>query len=217
MKDYYYTDLLRNYLRFMIDVREIDDYDGMSEDALLSLAGPKKMDVHFLKRLNNPRMTRSIGMVLNNWPSSLLDIGSGKGYMVWALLEAMSDLQITVCELLPERANRIRTVCECSRLTNVTVESCNGESLPFKENTYEMVTLFEVLEHTKHPERMLSEAARVASKSIAFSMPCKPDNNKEHIHFFDRERIKQLCSFCGIQPVIDKDSSTWYVFANLHK
>lgn len=42
----------------------------------------------------------------------------------------------------------------------------DGKRLPFKDNSFDVVLLITVLHHTKNPEEILREAARVATRII---------------------------------------------------
>jgi ubiquinone/menaquinone biosynthesis C-methylase UbiE len=206
--------LLAAYLKSRLG--ETHDWELLPEEDLSAIARKNKIKIHFLKRLNNPRIIKSVGMILNVWPDSLLDIGVGKGYMLWQLIEKMPDLKISCIDISTARIDRIESVFKAANILNASALTMDAEYLEFPDNSFCMVSLFELLEHVSNPEKALKEALRVADKCLAFSFPCKPDNNKEHIHFFDKDRLFKLLESCGIKEKskIEKDSSTWYVLVN---
>ena len=52
------------------------------------------------------------------------------------------------------------------------VVQCDLEKrLPFKDNSYDVVTALDVLEHLENPHAALKELCRVAKKSVMISLP----------------------------------------------
>ena len=53
-------------------------------------------------------------------------------------------------------------------IKDIPFQLANGENLPFKEKSFDIVLLNFVLHHTKDPEQVLREAKRVGKKIIIF-------------------------------------------------
>lgn len=85
--------------------------------------------------------------------------------------------------------------------------------LPYKDNTFETVLLFEVLEHINDPMHAIMELYRVTSKNIIITVPnCSiTDGMKEsgliynhwidrtHVNFYSRDKLIELISSCGFK------------------
>lgn len=84
----------------------------------------------------------------------------------------------------------------------------DAESLKFKDNTFETVILFELLEHTNNPVAILKEAKRVATKNILITVPnCTKFSelrslgltydhflDLDHVNFFKKSDLEDLLS-----------------------
>ncbi|MBP2144650.1 2-polyprenyl-3-methyl-5-hydroxy-6-metoxy-1,4-benzoquinol methylase [Methanofollis sp. W23] len=82
----------------------------------------------------------------------------------------------------------------------------NLYNLPFKNQSFDTVTLFEVLEHLENPLAALKEAARVSRSTIVISVPNpysiielatliirnRNTNAPYHVNLFGENEIKQL-------------------------
>jgi len=136
---------------------------------------------------------------------TLLDLGCGDG-------------------LFLEIAKQKGAICTGADQSEVALNKCRGRfgdtvnlvkldvasgALPFPENSYEVVSLLDVLEHVLEPEKLLNEAKRVSSKYIIISVPnfsslparlqCLfgkvPENNKPkkgHVYWFNYSVLKKM-------------------------
>ena len=82
----------------------------------------------------------------------------------------------------------------------------SGEKLPFEDNSFDTVILFEVLEHVQGPERVLREAKRVSAGNILITVPdcgglsalrgcrltCEHFLEMDHFNFFTEADLKTL-------------------------
>lgn len=64
-----------------------------------------------------------------------------------------------------------------------------------------MITLLEVLEHIPDAQSALAEAIRVCERALLITLPSRPDDNPEHIHLFDEDRLRQMLAACGVTRV----------------
>lgn len=58
-----------------------------------------------------------------------------------------------------------------------------------------------VLVHIPDAQTALTEAVRVCRRALLLSMPSRPDDNPEHIHLFDEERLRQMLADCEVNRV----------------
>lgn len=84
----------------------------------------------------------------------VLDVGSGDGYLAKLLHEAGGAASVQGVEVLPRP--------DCL----VPTRHFDGETLPFDANSFDLVTLIDVLHHCERPENLLHQAARVSRGRI---------------------------------------------------
>lgn len=108
-----------------------------------------KANVTYLSRLD-PRLTRIVDIVTDLNPSSLLDVGCGRGF----LLNHLADAGLTGLAGVDVYEDVVseRFVYEHGDVT---------ERLPFPDGGFECVVAGEIIEHVPDPDSLLREARRV--------------------------------------------------------
>lgn len=97
-----------------------------------------------------------------------------------------------------------------------TFIKAEAEKLPFKEDSFDTVTLFDILEHCDD-KRVLLEAKRVSSENILIIVPRAVDHtleksgvifkhylDKSHLREYTREDIRKLAGSVGLKVVFIK-------------
>jgi cyclopropane fatty-acyl-phospholipid synthase-like methyltransferase len=159
------------------------------------------MRLHRYKRSNIlPRVQRVLGTLKGIRPSSLLDIGSGRGAFLWPLLDSFPFLPVVAIDASQQRASQLLAVAE-GGLDQLTVHHMDVTALAFENNPFDAVTALEVLEHIPQVQVAIAELARVARRFVIVSVPSKEDNNPEHIHHFTSIEIRQLFRDAGITQI----------------
>lgn len=87
-------------------------------------------------------------------PGRVLDLGCGDGQVALALMRRRPELEVEGADVL------VRPT------THIKVTRYDGTVLPFAENSFDHVTMVDVLHHTDDPAAVLAEAARVARSSV---------------------------------------------------
>lgn len=81
---------------------------------------------------------------------SVLDVGSGDGYIASRLLREGGAAAVCGVDVLPCAAPLVPMI------------EFDGEHLPYDDGAFDLVTLVDVLHHTDHPQKLLAEAVRVS-------------------------------------------------------
>lgn len=92
---------------------------------------------------------------------SLLDVGCNSGYAKQFVSKRCLVWGVDVSEALVSKARQRLDGAEVAR----------AESLPFRDGTFDVVALGEILEHVFDPVLVLREAARVSRRAIIGSTP----------------------------------------------
>ncbi len=133
----------------------------------------------------------------------VLDIGCGPNanYSNYLLERGKT---VTVIDSMPKFLDKIK---------NKKIKKILGkaEDLHFKDNTFDTVLLFDILEHIKDDKKALLEAYRVCKKNILITVPnddkilnksgliYRPWLDRTHIRAYDGLAIKELMKKCGIK------------------
>ena len=93
----------------------------------------------------------------------LLDIGCGAGDFPEAFSFYRPDLKIFAIDI-----SKKAIALAQKRNLNIEFKVASAESIPYKNNYFDIVTCFDVVEHVKSPEEVLKEIARVTKKGGIF-------------------------------------------------
>ena len=154
----------------------------------------------FKRTMDLPRVRRVLGMLRGLQPTSLLDVGSGRGAFLWPLLEAFPVLPVTTVDLLDYRVADMQAVHD-GGVALLSASRQDVTALTFADRSFDVVTMLEVLEHIPNTEQALAEVCRVAGRCVIFSMPSKADDNPEHIYLFTEQRLRELLAAQGVRRV----------------
>ena len=175
--------------------------DEESFHALIHLGREQGLRLHRFKRaMGLPRVGKVLGILKGLRPADLLDIGSGRGAFLWPLLDAFPDLPVTALDRLDFRAADIAAV-HAGGFRSLTSILGDVTALTFDQDSFDVVTMLEVLEHVPDPARALREVCRVARRFVVLSVPSAPDNNPEHIHLLSSATLQTLLQAAGADRV----------------
>lgn len=175
--------------------------DSLSDDnisELISIGEDAGIKLYRFKRGHEelPRVKKILGFLHSVQPQSLLDVGSGRGVFLFPFLNEFHDTSVTCLDILDHRVRFLKDISTggISRLTAVNADIC---SKPFPDNSFDVVTLLEVLEHIPDVEKAIDAAVKMSRRFIAVSVPSKPDNNPEHIHLLTKPILTEYFNRAG--------------------
>jgi len=192
----YYDNLVAAFIR-----GRLPDTSELSLNDLIDVAIENQLRIHKFKRnAELPRVHKILGVLRGIQPASLLDIGSGRGTFLWPLVDSFPYAPITSAELSVIRATDINAV-RCGGVDRLTAVMMDARRLGFADNSFDVVTALEVLEHMETPELAMAEAIRVARRFVLISVPSHEDNNPEHINLFTKSAMERMLLSAGAAKV----------------
>jgi SAM-dependent methyltransferase len=100
-----------------------------------------------------------VGAKHNNFPATHLDIGSGTGSLI-RLLRAKFQVSSFACDYTDTLMKQDGV--------KVAIANLNSEKLPYQNDTFDIVTCTEVVEHLEHYRETIQEAYRVLKSGGTF-------------------------------------------------
>ena len=133
---------------------------------------------------------------------SLLDVGGAEGYMA-AMVRKFHGADVRLCDLSNEACARAREIF------NIDADPVDGTSLPYDDDSFDVVLSSEMLEHIPDYGSAFNELLRVARKAVIVTVPCEPpeivaENIRlkvphGHIHAFSLDSFRERGSDDGIR------------------
>jgi len=118
---------------------------------------------------------------------SLLDVGGSEGYMCGAIRHLFG-VRVRSCDLSGEAGKRAKEIF------NVDADTVDGMTLPYPDNSFDVVLSSETLEHIPDYSKVLNELLRVARKTVIVTVPHDgPEKIAQHIR--DKEPHAHLHDF----------------------
>jgi len=191
----YYLDPLLAFVRGRLGLG-----DDLSADDLYQRGTAAGLRLHKFKRAAIlPRVQRVFGFFHQLGPTSLLDVGSGRGVFLWPLLDTFADLCVRCLDVREDRVADLEAVRAggMERLSASVADITRRTE--FADGSFDGVTLLEVIEHLERPGDAVREAVRLARRFVAVSVPSRPDDNPEHIHLFDAVVLETLFRDAGVE------------------
>lgn len=187
----YCKEVLHSYLSSKLKLS--DDLDK-----LIEIAKKQKLDFHNFKNSKLPRVEKVIGFLKEIRPPSILDLGFGRGKFLYPFLEEFGNNNITALEL--NKKSILETSYLQDSYNKMTLVNTDFFDNKYLDKTFHTITALEIMEHIKDTEKFLDECVRLAYEWIILSVPSKDDDNPEHIHLFDKDKINKLFSKYGLKP-----------------
>lgn len=175
---------------------------GKSDVEAFRAASARELKLNKFKRATDlPRVRRVLAMLAQLAPSTLLDVGTGRGVFLWRLLDAFPELVVTCIDHEERRASDLEAIAR-GGLTRLSAKQMDVEELAFGDSTFDGVTILEVLEHVDDPAKAAREVLRVAKRFVVATVPSKADDNPEHVRLFDGRTLTALFEQAGARRVV---------------
>ena len=143
-----------------------------------------------------PRVQQVLGFLYGVEFETLLDIGSGRGVFLLPFMEEFPRVQVTSLDLLDKRVTFLNELA-AGGYTQLTACNKNICDQPFDDDSFDVVTLLEVLEHIPEVDKAVHAAVKMARRYVVVSVPSKEDDNPEHIHLLTKETLTELFTAAG--------------------
>lgn len=142
----------------------------------------------------NPPLVARYGLILSRARGGrALDVGAGDGYLTARLAERCD----SVTGLEYERAGVAAAKEMLAGIPNASVEHGSAYEIPFEDNSFDVITMADVIEHLENPEAAVAEIARVAapaSVTYVTTPQWRPDRvwDPRHVKEYTPDEFKAL-------------------------
>lgn len=142
------------------------------------------------------RTRRALGFLHSIRFETMLDVGSGRGVFLIPFMKEFPQIRITSLDLLEKRVVFLNELADggFSQLHAEQKDICDQ---PFPEQSFDVVSMLEVLEHIPDVEKAVCSAAVMARRFVVVTVPSKPDNNPEHIHLLTKDKLTRMFNAAG--------------------
>lgn len=96
--------------------------------------------------------------------SIILDLGTGSGYLAFAIAEANKDCRVIGLDIVEEALEQNRKKAKAQHLDNISFVTYDGINFPFQDGTFDYVTTRYALHHFPEIQNSFMEIARVLSR-----------------------------------------------------
>lgn len=147
-----------------------------------------------------PRVRQVLGFLHGIEFETLLDVGSGRGVFLLPFMEEFPQVQVTSLDLLDKRVTFLNELA-AGGYSQLTAHNKNICHQPFPENSFDVVTLLEVLEHIPEVDKAVAAAVQMARHYVVVSVPSREDDNPEHIHLLTKDILTGLFRKAGCEKL----------------
>ena len=105
-------------------------------------------------------------------------------------------MRVTSLDLLEKRVAFLNEMADggFGQLRAMRKDICDQ---PFPDDSFDVVSMLEVLEHIPEVEKAVFSAVRMAKQYVVVTVPSRPDDNPEHIHLLTKEKLTRMFEAAG--------------------
>lgn len=152
---------------------------------------PFKISTQHLRRTR-----RVLGFLHSISLTTMLDVGSGRGVFLIPFMKEFPHVRVTGLDLLEKQVTFLNELAD-GGFPQLHAQMADICTQSFSENSFDVVTMLEVLEHIPEVEKAVAAAVRIARQYVVVTVPSKPDNNPDHIHLLTKEKLSRLFEEAG--------------------
>ncbi len=186
---------------------------------LIEIGQELGLKLHYFKKTDRelPRVSKVIGFLKGICFETLLDVGSGRGVFLLPFLEEFPFAQVKSVDILDKRVQMLSDLAR-GGIENLSVEKADICEQPYADNSVDVVTMLEVLEHIPNVQEAIAAAVRIAKSYVVLTVPSKEDDNPEHIHLLTKEKLTGYFGACGVKRLtFDGVPGHLFMIARLEK
>ncbi len=186
-------------LRTALMKKELDYLTEEECDEILGEAETSGIKLYHFKATHNdmPRVKKVLGFLRGIYFESLLDVGSGRGVFLIPFMEQFPYVNVTSLDVLDKRIEMLTDIKE-GGVSTLDVAKSDVCIQPFANNSFDVVTMLEVLEHIPDVEAAIHSAVKMARSYVVVTVPSKEDDNPEHIHLLTKDKLTEYFGKAGV-------------------
>jgi ubiquinone/menaquinone biosynthesis C-methylase UbiE len=154
----------------------------------------------FKRTMREPRLQRIFCALNQIAPRNLLDVGTGRGDVLWPLLEEFPRVSVTATDRDSQSVADVRAV-QAGGYERLAGFQMDAAALEFGDRTFDVVTLLDVLPELADPDQALAEAVRVSRHFVIVSIPSFGMGAADCIKGAEQESLRHLLSRAGCRRV----------------
>lgn len=177
----------------LLDLSEAEQAD------LLRIGKKSEIKLHYFKNSNRqlPRVTKALGFLKGIYFESLLDVGSGRGVFLLPFIDEFPYAQVHSIDISDKRIELLSDLAN-GGIEQLSVSKADLCEQPYPNDSFDVITLLEVLEHIPNVEKAIKSAVNMAKKYIVVTVPSKEDDNPEHLHLLTKDKLTRYFNACGV-------------------
>ena len=182
--------------------KPLNELSEKEHNQLIELGEKLGIKLYYFKNSDRilPRVHKVLGFLKGIYFETLLDVGSGRGVFLLPFLDEFPHIKVSSIDILDKRIDLLSDL-SMGGIEQLNVEKADLCVQPYKDKSFDVVTLLEVLEHIPNVEKAIESAVKMAKKYVIVTVPSKEDDNPEHIHLLTKEKLTAYFTACGVKKL----------------
>jgi len=105
---------------------------------------------------------------------NILEVGCGEGYIIKEIHKNFNPKKIVGIDISEDIITNNKEKFSKNQFKNIKFQTGNAESLSFKDNSFDLVTACQMLEHVDNYQKVTNEVHRITNKYVVISVPREP-------------------------------------------